>query len=92
MILDARPSVNAKANRAKGGGYEEYNCCELKFLDIQNIHVVRDSLKRVKEACFPSIDHKNFYKTLDETKWLNHIQVLKKVFLFFFYKLHLDNS
>ncbi|KAI1710807.1 myotubularin-like phosphatase domain-containing protein [Ditylenchus destructor] len=76
IILDARPSVNAKVNRAKGGGYEEYPRCELEFLDIQNIHVVRDSLKRLKEACFPKIDHKNFYKVLDETKWLNHIQTI----------------
>lgn len=43
LILDARPSVNAKVNRAKGGGYEEeYKRCRLEFMDIQNIHVVRD--------------------------------------------------
>lgn len=78
IILDARPSVNAKANRAKGGGYEEYERCKLKFLDIPNIHAVRDSFKRIKDACFPRIDHKNFYKALDETKWLDHIQVIKK--------------
>jgi myotubularin-related protein 1/2 len=48
VILDARPSVNAKANRAKGGGYEDYPWCTLRFMDIQNIHVVRKSLNALK--------------------------------------------
>ena len=43
-IFDARPGVNAKLNRVKGGGYEEnYDQCVLHFLNIHNIHVVRDS-------------------------------------------------
>lgn len=76
-ILDARPIVNAKVNRAKGGGYEErYPNCELVFLDIQNIHVVRESLRKIKDACFPKIDHKNFYKLVDESKWLSHLQTI----------------
>lgn len=44
IILDARPSINAKANRANGGGYENYPQCHLKFMDIQNIHVVIDNM------------------------------------------------
>ena len=71
-----RPSVNAKANRVKGGGYEgEYARCEIAFLDIQNIHVVRESLRRLKEACFPRIDQRHFNRLLEETKWLSHINV-----------------
>ncbi|CAD5209179.1 unnamed protein product [Bursaphelenchus xylophilus] len=76
-ILDARPLVNARVNRAKGGGYEDgYRNCDLVFLNIENIHVVRDSLKKVKDACFPKIDHKNFYKLIDESKWLYHLQTI----------------
>lgn len=88
VVLDARPPVNAKVNRAKGGGYEDYSRCELKFLNIENIHVVRESLKRLKDACYPKIDYKNFYRSLDESKWLIHIQVyllikrLLKIFYF----------
>ena len=44
-IMDARPSVNAVANKAKGGGYEGddgYPNAELIFLDIHNIHVMRE--------------------------------------------------
>ena len=76
-ILDARPLVNARVNKAVGGGYEEnYANCDLAFLGIENIHVIRESLKRVKTACYPRIDYKNFYKNLDDTKWLAHIQTI----------------
>ncbi|KAJ8795482.1 hypothetical protein J1605_018263 [Eschrichtius robustus] len=51
-IYDARPNVNAVANKATGGGYESddaYHSAELFFLDIHNIHVMRESLKKVKD-------------------------------------------
>ncbi|CDW51993.1 Myotubularin protein 2 [Trichuris trichiura] len=44
-IMDARPAMNARANKAKGGGYESeaaYPNAELVFLDIENIHVMRE--------------------------------------------------
>jgi myotubularin-related protein 1/2 len=43
-IIDARPKLNAVANMARGGGYEDdsYQNCELVFMDIANIHVVRE--------------------------------------------------
>lgn len=46
-ILDARPKANAVANKAKGFGYESssaYPAAPLTFLDIHNIHVMRNSL------------------------------------------------
>jgi hypothetical protein len=45
FILDARPKVNAIANKANGGGYEDYPDCELEFHNIQNIHVMRERYK-----------------------------------------------
>uniref|UniRef100_A0A1I7UVD2 Phosphatidylinositol-3-phosphatase n=1 Tax=Caenorhabditis tropicalis TaxID=1561998 RepID=A0A1I7UVD2_9PELO len=75
LILDARPAVNAKLNKAKGGGYEEnYTNASLTFLNIHNIHVVRDALKRLTSCLIPRVDEKNYLKALDESKWLNHIQ------------------
>ncbi|PIO77836.1 hypothetical protein TELCIR_00015 [Teladorsagia circumcincta] len=75
LIFDARPIVNAKVNKAKGGGYEEsYEECALLFLNIHNIHVVRESLRKLKDCLFPRVDEKNYLKLLDESKWLNHIQ------------------
>lgn len=56
FIFDARPSVNAVANKAKGGGYESedaYQNAELVFLDIHNIHVMRESLRKLKEIVYP---------------------------------------
>lgn len=51
FIMDARPMPNAVANKAKGGGYEgedAYQNAELVFLDIHNIHVMRESLRKLK--------------------------------------------
>jgi myotubularin-related protein 1/2 len=62
--------VNARVNRALGGGYEEgYDNCELEFLDIQNIHVIRDSLKKIRSACYPHKNPKNNKKIAD-SQWL----------------------
>ena len=47
-------SANAIANKAKGGGYESedaYQNAELVFLDIHNIHVMRESLRKLKGEC-----------------------------------------
>ncbi|ETN86301.1 hypothetical protein NECAME_06007 [Necator americanus] len=75
LIFDARPIVNAKVNKAKGGGYEEsYDQCHLLFLNIHNIHVVRESLRKLKDCLFPRVDEKNYLKLVDESKWLTHIQ------------------
>lgn len=55
FIMDARPMPNAIANKAKGGGYESedaYQNAELVFLDIHNIHVMRESLRKLKGIKF----------------------------------------
>ncbi|KAG9341637.1 hypothetical protein JZ751_018700, partial [Albula glossodonta] len=57
-IFDARPNVNAVANKATGGGYEgddAYQNAELVFLDIHNIHVMRESLKKLKDIVYPNL-------------------------------------
>ena len=48
FILDCRPKINAMANACKGGGWESeehYRQTTLEFLDIGNIHVVRESFQ-----------------------------------------------
>ncbi len=57
LIVDARPLVNAIANRGAGGGYENddnYEKLEIQFANIQNIHVMRESLRKVFEMGLPS--------------------------------------
>ena len=63
FIMDARPKVNAMANIVSGGGYESenfYENVELVFLDIHNIHVMRESLRKVRDMCFPVIGGPTF--------------------------------
>ncbi|XP_055333578.1 myotubularin-related protein 2-like [Paramacrobiotus metropolitanus] len=79
-IMDARPLANAVANKAKGGGYEteeNYPHTEVLFLDIHNIHVMRESLRKVREMCTPKIEDPNhFLSNLDESHWLHHIKTV----------------
>lgn len=79
FIMDARPSANAIANKAKGGGYESedaYQNAELVFLDIHNIHVMRESLRKLKELCFPNIDETRWLSGIEQTYWLKHIKCI----------------
>lgn len=79
FIMDARPSANAIANKAKGGGYESedtYQNAEVIFLDIHNIHVMRESLRKLKELCFPTIDESKWLSGIESTYWLKHIRCI----------------
>ncbi|KAM8975882.1 phosphatidylinositol-3,5-bisphosphate 3-phosphatase MTMR2 [Pelodytes ibericus] len=79
FIFDARPSVNAVANKAKGGGYESedaYQNAELVFLDIHNIHVMRESQRKLKEIAYPSIQESHWLSNLESTHWLEHIKLI----------------
>ncbi|XP_052280564.1 myotubularin-related protein 2-like [Dreissena polymorpha] len=78
-IMDARPSMNAVANKAKGGGFESedaYNGAEVLFLDIHNIHVMRESLRKLRDVVFPTIDDAKWLSNIDATHWLDHIKVI----------------
>ncbi|XP_055378303.1 myotubularin-related protein 2 [Condylostylus longicornis] len=78
-IMDARPSANAIANKAKGGGYESeetYKNVEIFFLDIHNIHVMRESLRKLKEVCYPTIDEQKWLTAIENTLWLKHIKCI----------------
>ena len=47
-IYDARPKIAAVGNQFQGKGFENiehYKNCTLEFLNIENIHKVRDSMK-----------------------------------------------
>ena len=51
MIFDARSQLAATGNNFKGGGYEDctpgggYSTCDIEFLNIGNIHVMRRALQ-----------------------------------------------
>lgn len=53
VIVDARPTTNAVATYARGGGTENmdhYKSCKKAYLGIENIHTMRDSINRVIEV------------------------------------------
>jgi len=78
-IFDARPKRNAQANIIGGGGYEDqdhYEDMDFEFLEIHNIHVMRESLRKVKELCFPTVDDKKLFANIDNTQWLVHLSTI----------------
>ncbi|XP_014341513.1 myotubularin isoform X2 [Latimeria chalumnae] len=79
IIFDARPSVNAVANKATGGGYEgddAYQNAELVFLDIHNIHVMRESLRKLKDIVYPNVEESHWLSSLESTHWLEHVKLV----------------
>ena len=53
-VYDARPYINAFGNKVHGAGFESiqiYKNCEIFFLQIENIHFVRESYKKICIAC-----------------------------------------
>lgn len=57
-IFDARPLLNARTNKLKGGGYEDcgpnsaYTNCKILFGDIDNIHVVRSAFEKAHDMAY----------------------------------------
>ncbi|EME49333.1 hypothetical protein DOTSEDRAFT_40569 [Dothistroma septosporum NZE10] len=83
LIVDARPKMNALANRATGGGIEDvanYNgppgtMVERVFLNIANIHAMRKSLDKIVESFANSdyLDMRPNQELLRNSGWLAHI-------------------
>ncbi|CAL1590756.1 unnamed protein product [Knipowitschia caucasica] len=78
-VFDARQSSVADTNKAKDGGYESesfYTNVDLNFLEIPNIHVMRESLRKVKDVVYPTIDEAHWHSAIDQTHWLEYIKLL----------------
>lgn len=81
VIFDARSMFAAGGNMLKGKGTEDtvnrYQGCQLLFLDIPNIHAVRDSLYRLQGVCESSAQ-KKWLSHLESTQWLAYITCILK--------------
>ncbi|TMW68529.1 hypothetical protein Poli38472_005997 [Pythium oligandrum] len=81
-IIDCRPMSNALANRAKGYGVESsdnYKNCTISFMNIPNIHTMRDSMKRLRTLCLStSNDNMQWLGSVEDTKWLYYVRQLLK--------------
>jgi len=75
VILDARSMLAAGGNRLKGKGTEDvsrYENCKLLFLDIANIHAMRESIDKLQIVCEGAPEHK-WLSQIESTQWLTHI-------------------
>uniref|UniRef100_K3X8T7 Myotubularin phosphatase domain-containing protein n=1 Tax=Globisporangium ultimum (strain ATCC 200006 / CBS 805.95 / DAOM BR144) TaxID=431595 RepID=K3X8T7_GLOUD len=81
-IIDCRPMTNALANRAKGYGVEStvnYKNCSISFMNIPNIHSMRDSMKRFRTLCqSTTCDNLQWLGNVEDTKWLVYVRQLLK--------------
>ncbi|KAM6061657.1 phosphatidylinositol-3,5-bisphosphate 3-phosphatase MTMR8 isoform 2-T7 [Chlamydotis macqueenii] len=79
-VVDTRPKLNAMANRAAGKGYENednYDNIRFKFIGIENIHVMRNSLQKLLEVCeMKSPSMSDFLTGLENSGWLRHIKAV----------------
>lgn len=78
-IMDARPSANAVANKARGGGYENedfYQNADVVYLDIPNIHVIRESWRKVKDVFYPGLVEQKWHSNLEASQWLDHLRAI----------------
>ena len=83
LIMDARPYVNALANRATGGGYENienYTNTSINFCNIANIHVARESLAKVYQICLSQglLDNQKFWSDIEATGWYEFVYLVLK--------------
>ncbi|XP_050442750.1 myotubularin-related protein 3 [Adelges cooleyi] len=79
VVIDARSYPSAVANRARGGGCEcpeYYPCCEIRFMNLANIHAVRKSFHLLRQLCASSPDLPNWYSLLESTRWLHNMSGL----------------
>jgi hypothetical protein len=95
LIVDARSSTNAIANVAMGAGYENveyYKNCKLKYLKIENIHVVRDSLNKLIEISRKSNKVYISKNEIEKSGWLKHLHSLLEGSLLIIKYIDLYNS
>ncbi|KAF0382073.1 phosphatases II [Gigaspora margarita] len=97
LIIDARPTANAMVNVAMGAGtenVENYKNCERKFMGIDNIHVMRESLGKMVDVIHTAdangLPIKKHY--LDKSGWLRHISTLLESALVIIKNVHIFGS
>ncbi|KAF8781398.1 Myotubularin-related protein 8 like protein [Argiope bruennichi] len=79
-VVDTRPKINAMANKAAGKGYENedfYKNIKFQFFGIENIHVMRNSLQKLVDACELKVPSMNaFLSGLESSGWLRHVKTV----------------
>ena len=55
-----------------------YRNCKLLYLDIANIHAMRDSIDKLQTVCEGMAENK-WFSQLESTQWLTHISNVMRV-------------
>eukprot|EP01062_Namystynia_karyoxenos_P054431 TRINITY_DN4482_c0_g1_i2.p1 TRINITY_DN4482_c0_g1~~TRINITY_DN4482_c0_g1_i2.p1 ORF type:complete len:744 (+),score=166.29 TRINITY_DN4482_c0_g1_i2:86-2233(+) len=85
-IADARPPANASANVARGGGVEgavfKDQGCDVVFLNIDNIHVMRKALGEFRKAVTSELGEPgraawtSYGKRMHDAAWYAHLELV----------------
>lgn len=86
MIMDARSQLAAVGNKAMGKGTEissNYRGSKLLFMNVENIHSVRQSLMSLAAIFEPKKSSSeetssSFYGRIDSSGWLRHVRLVLK--------------
>lgn len=80
LVLDMRPVMSAYANKAGGGGFTDYEGCNLVFCGCENIHHVRSAWRAMGTAIsnVEEGDVGSWWRDVADSKWLDHIGSLLK--------------
>lgn len=97
LIIDARPTTNARANSVMGAGSENmdhYKNCEKAYLGIDNIHVMRSSLNAVFDAMREAEETQSSVdvQQLKRSNWLKHLTTILDGTVLIVKTIHLSNS
>ena len=89
-IVDCRTYTAAIGNKVKGGGteYTEYYDCDIEYLNLPNIHIIRKSFSALTHLLH-SPDTQAWLSSLDSTKWLSHLSSLLKAAVNVTHTIHL---
>jgi hypothetical protein len=82
-LIDSRPLANAVANKLAGAGSESqafYEDCEIRYIGLGNIHVIREAWNKLRALCQSrgvegmSQQGQNWLVGLHQSEWLQHVQ------------------
>uniref|UniRef100_K3X024 Uncharacterized protein n=1 Tax=Globisporangium ultimum (strain ATCC 200006 / CBS 805.95 / DAOM BR144) TaxID=431595 RepID=K3X024_GLOUD len=79
-IADCRPELNARVNKLTGGGTESSSLqhASVSFLNIANIHAMRDSIESIRALVVTGNADLDFVwnTRVEDTKWLSHVRLV----------------
>jgi len=73
LVLDLRPRTAAWANKARGGGFEDYAGCAVVFGGIDNVHGVRDAWHAMGQAVLNVSEFEvgSWFKDVGNSGWFD---------------------